>query len=627
MHELHSVDDMYYQDPASHIVNYFLANAGTWRGPEAKRIKDELKGLVSRRANRLAYSDDDLAGYKEMFDNSPVGGQHASQAEGDAEEWHPGTKKADNTGPVQSIDQTFSPSSGDLVPEGDFHGYLDSVDQNAPSLVQRDFEARRRLAWEESREGDDTCDCCGKGVANGHAYYDGDDRVCSSCHGKKESRRRVALDGTGGVPAAAPPPAPAPGSGGNMEVGNSGGGNIDMMPPGFNQPDSGIGSPDAIAGPSALTASVVKRYAQWCVDNLARPSFKTMEYYASNRPDQEYFILTSALQRHAEVPGGGASEGWFGWPGAPVNPGGSPEPQPISPTGGSGGGLFPDGMTNVKEPMDLGLMEYHARRRTAGGNKDYLAQADEAITNLLNEKAEEFQQGIQPLQQALQTIQYAQQVQQAQNPMNVMPPAGTVNVLPQGQAPQGPAPQGVDPSSGQIDPAILQQLMGQGGMDPSAMGGGGAPAPGGPPPAAAGQGALPPEIAQQMQMQARRRHAMPMTEDGYVPGDGWIPGEDFDPHDPDEMEIMEHVFAKEKMDAMERLQRENEELRRQLDPEGLGDDYENYLADRRQGLHEGAVSELGYDWPVDEDEGDYHPDPRTKEEWHGESKRGGHPKD
>lgn len=550
LHELNSVDDMYYQDPASSIVNYFLSNSGTWRGPEAKRIKDELKGMV-RRASKVAgegqlnfvyddeepdqdyekfydrkqepgkkdpnfhgeswpakkaYTDEDLAAYAEMFENSPVGGQHAHPPHGDAEEWHPhpeaeaawgkmfpGTeegldglsiRRADNTGPVQSIDQTFSPSDADLIPEGDFAGYLDSVDQGAPSQVQRDFEARRRLA----------------------------------------------VDGVGGsAPQALPPspaPAPAPGSGGNINV----------SPPGFNMPDNGNGSPDVmdngqgIQGGTAMTASVIKRYAQWCVDNLARPSYTTLEYYAAHRPDKEYLILASALQRHAWNEDDDDLSDYeerqaFGesW-----NPAWDKETDPIQ-----------------TKPKAKGKQGH----RTAAG-KDYLQQADEAITNLLNEKAEEFQQGIQPLQQALQTIQYAQQVQQAQNPMNVMPPAGTVNVLPQGQAPQGPAPQGVDPSSGQIDPAMLAQLMGQGGIDPSMLGSGGAPQgdpQSGPPPAAAEQGAIPPGMAQQIQ--ARRRQ-------------------------------------------------------------------------------QSAVSELGYDWPVD-DESEYHPDPRTEEEWHGKpngGKRGGHPK-
>lgn len=43
---LHSMTDTYVCDPADHIVRYFLANAGTWRGEDAKRIKAELKSML-----------------------------------------------------------------------------------------------------------------------------------------------------------------------------------------------------------------------------------------------------------------------------------------------------------------------------------------------------------------------------------------------------------------------------------------------------------------------------------------------------------------------------------------------------------------------------------------------------
>ena len=159
-----------------------------------------------------------------------------------------------------------------------------------------------------------------------------------------------------------------------------------------------------------------------------------------------------------------------------------------------------------------------ARRRTAA--PDYLQKADEALTNLLNQKAEEFQGQIAPLQQALQTVQQAEQEAAAANPMNVMPPAGTVNVMPGGDPAQG----GGDPmggGGGGLDPNALAAMMGggdpnagggdpMGGGDPSAMGGAdpsmGAPpgldpsAMGGAPPAAEDQG-LPPMMA------ARRRFA------------------------------------------------------------------------------------------------------------------------
>lgn len=43
---LDSVNDMYYNDSAFEIVARFLANASSWRGPVAKRIKIELRQLI-----------------------------------------------------------------------------------------------------------------------------------------------------------------------------------------------------------------------------------------------------------------------------------------------------------------------------------------------------------------------------------------------------------------------------------------------------------------------------------------------------------------------------------------------------------------------------------------------------
>lgn len=46
MRQLDSIDDMYYYDTADSVVRYFLANATSWRGETAKRIKAELKGML-----------------------------------------------------------------------------------------------------------------------------------------------------------------------------------------------------------------------------------------------------------------------------------------------------------------------------------------------------------------------------------------------------------------------------------------------------------------------------------------------------------------------------------------------------------------------------------------------------
>lgn len=46
MLELNSMEEHYYADDASTVVLYFLSNASGWRGPDAKRIKAELKAML-----------------------------------------------------------------------------------------------------------------------------------------------------------------------------------------------------------------------------------------------------------------------------------------------------------------------------------------------------------------------------------------------------------------------------------------------------------------------------------------------------------------------------------------------------------------------------------------------------
>ena len=46
MHTLTSVTDSFYADSAHSVVLYFLANAGSWRGDTARRVKAELNKMV-----------------------------------------------------------------------------------------------------------------------------------------------------------------------------------------------------------------------------------------------------------------------------------------------------------------------------------------------------------------------------------------------------------------------------------------------------------------------------------------------------------------------------------------------------------------------------------------------------
>nr|QMP83059.1 MAG: hypothetical protein [Caudoviricetes sp.] len=47
MSELESIHDNYYLDSARSVVLYFLSNASGFRGPDAKRIKAELKEMAA----------------------------------------------------------------------------------------------------------------------------------------------------------------------------------------------------------------------------------------------------------------------------------------------------------------------------------------------------------------------------------------------------------------------------------------------------------------------------------------------------------------------------------------------------------------------------------------------------
>lgn len=46
MTSLVNITDKYYEDSAKSIIAYFLANAGTWRGETAKRVKVELNKML-----------------------------------------------------------------------------------------------------------------------------------------------------------------------------------------------------------------------------------------------------------------------------------------------------------------------------------------------------------------------------------------------------------------------------------------------------------------------------------------------------------------------------------------------------------------------------------------------------
>lgn len=46
MASLDSIEDKYHYDSGKSVVLYFLSNASSWRGENAKRIKAELRSMV-----------------------------------------------------------------------------------------------------------------------------------------------------------------------------------------------------------------------------------------------------------------------------------------------------------------------------------------------------------------------------------------------------------------------------------------------------------------------------------------------------------------------------------------------------------------------------------------------------
>lgn len=46
---INSIHDNYLEDSARSIVNYFLANAQTWRGETAKAVKEKLNQLLRQK--------------------------------------------------------------------------------------------------------------------------------------------------------------------------------------------------------------------------------------------------------------------------------------------------------------------------------------------------------------------------------------------------------------------------------------------------------------------------------------------------------------------------------------------------------------------------------------------------
>jgi hypothetical protein len=49
MRQLNAITDKYYGDSADSIVRYFLSNAGSYKGEDAFRIKNELRVMIGEK--------------------------------------------------------------------------------------------------------------------------------------------------------------------------------------------------------------------------------------------------------------------------------------------------------------------------------------------------------------------------------------------------------------------------------------------------------------------------------------------------------------------------------------------------------------------------------------------------
>ena len=95
--DLDSIDDNYGEDSGRSIVAYFLSNATTWRGPEAVRIKTELKAMLKSGGHYAADDDDEddddgdelTARYEEGVSVDPT----KDMSEEDAKAWEGNTDK------------------------------------------------------------------------------------------------------------------------------------------------------------------------------------------------------------------------------------------------------------------------------------------------------------------------------------------------------------------------------------------------------------------------------------------------------------------------------------------------------------------------------------------------------
>lgn len=269
---------------------------------------------------------------------------------------------------------TFQSHQGEeLIPEGNWDGYRNRVDQGAPGKVNHDF-----IPGEHDQRHNES----GDNFITGSEY------------------QRIARMMLADVP-----PMAAPGAGASPSVAPA-----MAAPP---TPDGGGGGMGAMGSTSTSTPPA---------GGGATPPAQPMNPMMASR---EYQIVSAMTK--------GSS-----WARRVIQEAGTKKARQRLLDVVDRSGLI--------SPADYRSISAMIQFKTA--DRNYLQQADEALTKVLNEKATEFQNTIAPLQQALVTIQQAEALT---NPLNVSPPAGTVNVMPGQQgaaaAPQGGGGMGASPAA------------------------------------------------------------------------------------------------------------------------------------------------------------------------------------
>ena len=465
--ELNDISDMYYADPAKHIVNYFLSNATTWRGEDAKRIKTELKDMVSgRSAARTAGVDD----------GEP------------------------------------------LIPEGDFKGYLDEVAPQAEPSAERNmsptpfpgaqrhemdpaehnFTARkaalsRFAAWCQ-RTGHNAND------ANALELYafacsQGDYPIIAT------ALRRLAEESEKEEPAE---DESEESESEESESPETEGGEA---PEGGEVPPSGGGEEEQLQ-------QLVEAFLAFCQETGMQPGPEAIQAFLqqSGLPPEVGQVLEQVVaqmmgggqappQEAAPAPGGGGAPMPPGPQGPPPGP-----PQPMArrraaaPPGLSNsfpelsdeqwealraqheerlkpGGYYTDvrpGERFAEKQGPLGKAPAPARGRTAQGEmpltqpaplenqaaeNNLLDTALQSVQEMQAREQAEYEQIAQALEQATQALQFAVSLEQAEHPMDVTPPDGTVQVRPESPEQMMQQQQAMPAPEQQMAPPPEQQMM------------------------------------------------------------------------------------------------------------------------------------------------------------------------